>query len=158
MKKVQDNVHGLIKLSPLALEIINSNIFKRLKLLKQLGNGPEVFPTGNHTRFEHSIGVMHLASVAIEKLREKGVEITEAEKLCVEIGGLCHDLGHGPYSHLWERFVKARNVDWDHEKSSIEMFDLLIEGKSFSKPNINLFIQTTKSQSASTASSPRIWS
>ena len=74
------------------------------------GNCHEVYPTANHSRFEHCIGVMHLgkykqiprircqtliilATVAIEKLRASGARITEAEQLCVEIGGLCHDLG-----------------------------------------------------------------
>ena len=91
----------------------NNHIWSDIFISSFSGNGHEVFPTGNHTRFEHSIGVMHLgmqyinklissisptflsftASVAIEKLRERGVEISDADKLCVMIGGLCHDLG-----------------------------------------------------------------
>ena len=54
-----------MQLSPLAYKIINTTIFKRLKNLKQLGNSHEVFPSGNHTRFEHSLGVMHIGNYGV---------------------------------------------------------------------------------------------
>eukprot|EP00092_Neocalanus_flemingeri_P022108 GFUD01023983.1.p1 GENE.GFUD01023983.1~~GFUD01023983.1.p1 ORF type:complete len:491 (+),score=131.99 GFUD01023983.1:108-1580(+) len=126
-REIQDNVHGLITLSPLAYSIINTDVFKRLKQLKQLGNAHEVFPSGNHTRFEHSLGVMHIAGQLCEALGQG--EVTETDKLCVEIAGLCHDLGHGPYSHLWEVFVRSvdKNTKWTHEQSSLDMLDLILK-------------------------------
>jgi len=129
-REIQDNVHGLITLSPLAYRIINTTIFKRLKNLKQLGNSHEVFPSGNHTRFEHSLGVMHIAGELCQALRKTGkAEITNQDQLCVEIAGLCHDLGHGPFSHLWEVFVQSVNpkCGWTHEQSSLDMLDMIIE-------------------------------
>lgn len=130
-RSIQDNVHGLIVLPPLAYRVINTSVFKRLKSLKQLGCCHEVYPSGNHTRFEHSLGVMHVAGKLIDALAESN-QITEKDKLCVQIAGLCHDLGHGPYSHLWESFVMEANPDskWTHEKSSLDMLDYLLKDYS----------------------------
>ena len=68
-----------------------------------------------------------LAGKVVDELRLLGEDITPADKSCVEIAGLCHDLGHGPRSHLWENFCKLSNSSWYHEKSSLEILDLLIE-------------------------------
>uniref|UniRef100_A0A8D8YNU6 Deoxynucleoside triphosphate triphosphohydrolase SAMHD1 n=1 Tax=Cacopsylla melanoneura TaxID=428564 RepID=A0A8D8YNU6_9HEMI len=68
--------------------------------------------------------------------------ITPEEKLSVEIAGLCHDLGHGPWSHTWERFVKQFGHEWKHEQGSEEMLDYLIEDNNlapkFEEYNLNL--------------------
>jgi len=127
---VQDGVHGPIKLSPLAFKVINTREFKRLKRLHQLGNSHEVYPTATHSRFEHSLGVYHLASKTVKELKELVEGITPADQLCVEIAGLCHDLGHGPFSHLWEEFTRRAASGWDHEKSSLDLLDLLIENNN----------------------------
>jgi len=124
-KIFNDNVHGHIKVYPLCQMIINTSLFKRLKDVMQLGVLHEVFPTGNHTRFEHSLGVMHLARRLCLKLGA-----SEEDTAMVEIAGLCHDLGHGPYSHLWENFVRLANPDgakWEHEHSSFAIFKLILE-------------------------------
>jgi len=121
---ITDNVHGHIKVSPLAEQIINTSVFKRLKSITQLQAVHEVFPTGNHTRFEHSLGVMHLARSLCEALGA-----SKEDTHLVEIAGLCHDLGHGPYSHLWECFVRQQNPTsvWEHEETSFKMLLLAIE-------------------------------
>lgn len=129
-KHVQCNVHGLIELIPFARVVINSMIYKRLKGLKQLGNTHEVYPTANHTRFEHCIGVYHLAGVVCDRLKEIGMPVTEADKTCVQMAGLLHDAGHGPASHLWEPFSHGgAGAGWEHEDSSCEMIDLIIKDK-----------------------------
>lgn len=121
---ITDNVQGHIKVSQLAEKIINTSVFKRLKSIKQLQAVHEVFPTGNHTRFEHSLGVMHLARSLCEALGA-----SREDTRMVEIAGLCHDLGHGPYSHLWESFVRHQrpNIEWEHEESSFKMLLLAME-------------------------------
>jgi len=121
---ITDNVQGHIKVSRLAEKIINTSVFKRLKSIKQLQAVHEVFPTGNHTRFEHSLGVMHLARSLCEALGA-----SREDTRMVEIAGLCHDLGHGPYSHLWESFVRHQrpNIEWEHEESSFKMLLLAME-------------------------------
>ena len=71
--------------------------------------------------------ILLLAGKVVDEQRLLGEDITPADKSCVEIAGLCHDLGHGPRSHLWENFCKLSNSSWYHEKSSLEILDLLIE-------------------------------
>ena len=66
----------------------------------------------------------------MKELKELVEGITPADQLCVEIAGLCHDLGHGPFSHLWEEFTRRAASGWDHEKSSLDLLDLLIESES----------------------------
>ena len=110
-----DNVHGKIAVTDLEYQIINTSIFKRLKGIKQLGTVHEVFPTGEHTRFPHSLGTMHTARKGC-----KALQVDPQNQELVEVAGLCHDLGHGPFSHLWETFVKEANPGfrWEHEESS----------------------------------------
>ena len=99
-----DPVHGHIELPKYLMRIINTRQFQRLRNLMQLGVSSYVFPTGTHKRFEHSIGTSYLALKVAKKLKKKQPElgITERDVQCVAIAGLCHDLGHGPYSHLFD--------------------------------------------------------
>lgn len=129
-KTINDNVHGHIDIHPLCQSIIDTPQFDRLRSLRQLGSAHYVFPTAKHSRWEHSLGVMHLSGEMMDHLmRVRPGCADEKDKLCVMIAGLCHDLGHGPFSHLWESFVReARpDCDWTHEKTSIEILQHLID-------------------------------
>lgn len=103
-----DAVHGHIELHPLITAVIDTDQFQRLRRLKQLGVAYLVFPTASHNRFEHSIGVAHLAGRLATRLQagQPELAITEQDVLCVQIAGLCHDLGHGPFSHQFEDLIK----------------------------------------------------
>uniref|UniRef100_A0A8C9U3Z4 SAM domain and HD domain 1 n=1 Tax=Scleropages formosus TaxID=113540 RepID=A0A8C9U3Z4_SCLFO len=132
MKVFNDPVHGHIELHPLLVCIIDTPQFQRLRHIKQLGGGYFVYPSAAHNRFEHSIGVGHLAGLLVRALRERQPElqIDHRDMLCVQIAGLCHDLGHGPFSHVFEGMFmpKARpDFRWKHEMTSVEMFDHLIK-------------------------------
>ena len=62
------------------------------------------------------------------ELRKQHPELVdEKDVLCVMLAGLCHDLGHGPFSHLWEFFVHESGKEWHHETSSVLMLDYLIK-------------------------------
>uniref|UniRef100_A0A672L9W6 HD/PDEase domain-containing protein n=1 Tax=Sinocyclocheilus grahami TaxID=75366 RepID=A0A672L9W6_SINGR len=101
---LNDPIHGHIELHPLLLRFIDTPQFQRLRHIKQLGGAYLVFPGASHNRFEHSIGVGYLAGCLVQALIERQPEllITKQDVLCVQIAGLCHDLGHGPFSHMFD--------------------------------------------------------
>ncbi|XP_052040091.1 deoxynucleoside triphosphate triphosphohydrolase SAMHD1 isoform X2 [Apodemus sylvaticus] len=131
-KVFNDPIHGHVEFHPLLIRIIDTPQFQRLRYIKQLGGGYYVFPGASHNRFEHSLGVGYLAGCLVEALAENqpDLEISERDKLCVQIAGLCHDLGHGPFSHMFDgRFIPLARPDkkWRHEQGSIEMFEHLVK-------------------------------
>jgi HD superfamily phosphohydrolase len=109
-KVFNDPIHGHIDLSYLTTTVIDTPQFQRLRDISQLGGTYYVFPGAASHRFEHSIGVAFLARTYVQKLRENQPElnITDVDAACVEIAGLCHDIGHGPFSHLYDG--KARKT------------------------------------------------
>ncbi|XP_030645126.1 deoxynucleoside triphosphate triphosphohydrolase SAMHD1-like [Chanos chanos] len=123
-----DPIHGHIEMHPLFVKIIDTPHFQRLRNIKQLGGGYFVYPGASHNRFEHSIGVCHLAGKLIKTLQERQPDlgIDDKDVLCVQIAGLCHDLGHGPFSHLFQEFMEEIKPDWRHEDQSVKMFNHLI--------------------------------
>ncbi|KAI9591511.1 HD phosphohydrolase domain-containing protein [Syncephalis fuscata] len=131
-KVIADPVHGYIHMNEICLEIIDTVQFQRLRDLKQMGASYYVFPGASHCRFEHSIGVSYLAGNLVASFRhnQPELEINDSDIRCVQIAGLCHDLGHGPFSHMFDSvFIpKARpNVAWKHETASEMMLDYLID-------------------------------
>ncbi|RVE70637.1 hypothetical protein OJAV_G00066550 [Oryzias javanicus] len=126
-----DSIHGHVELHPLLVKIIDTPQFQRLRNIKQLGGGYLVYPGASHNRFEHSIGVAYLAGELAKTLQNNQPElkINERDILCVQIAGLCHDLGHGPFSHLFDQMFMPQacgNADWTHEMASLEMFEYLV--------------------------------
>ena len=110
---IYDIIHGNISLCSTAKKIIDTIEFQRLRDIKQLGCCYLVFPCAVHTRFEHSLGVYHLAKNYVDILNVDGKYFTEREKLCISIAGLIHDIGHGPYSHLFDDIVpKEKNHEY----------------------------------------------
>ncbi|KAL9679546.1 hypothetical protein QQ045_017411 [Rhodiola kirilowii] len=132
-KHVHDNVHGNIYLDPLSLKFIDTEQFQRLRDLNQLGLTHMVYPGAVHSRFEHSLGVYWLAGKAINILKSRqGSElgIDNNDVTTVKLAGLLHDVGHGPFSHTFEREILPRvlqGTKWSHEEMSLRMIDYIVD-------------------------------
>ena len=109
-----DPIYGLLKLNDAEREVIDTEPFQRLRRIRQLSSAYLVYPSANHTRFEHSLGAMHLAGVIGEVLLKKGyISSEDVDKL--RLAGLLHDVGHGPFSHLYEDVI-SKKYETNHEE------------------------------------------
>lgn len=106
-KKIfNDPVYGFITIpNQIILDLLDHPYFQRLTRIRQLGLTYLVYPGALHTRFHHALGALHLMTQAIDTLRSKEVEITNAEAEAVCIAILLHDIGHGPFSHALENAI-----------------------------------------------------
>ncbi|KAH7881867.1 hypothetical protein F5I97DRAFT_474016 [Phlebopus sp. FC_14] len=128
----KDAIHDYVSFSPWICSFIDTKHFQRLRYIKQLGITCYVFPGASHTRFEHCLGVGHLARLMAVHLRDThpSLDITDQHVECVELAGLCHDLGHGPWSHVWDGIFIPKALPgktWRHEDASEMMFDDMVE-------------------------------
>ena len=110
LKFIRDSVHGDLNLNELEVELIDSPQIQRLRRIKQLGFTYLVYPGANHSRFEHSIGTMYLASRLADNLL-----LDDHQKNIVRICAILHDSGHGPFSHVSEGFSRT------HEELTSEL-------------------------------------
>lgn len=111
--EIKDPVHGYIYITKAEKEIIDSYPFQRLRRIRQLAGSEYVYPGANHTRFEHSLGVMYLAGKVTENHNiSKMMSREEAEM--TKIAALLHDVGHGPFSHVFEH-VLIKRLNRTHE-------------------------------------------
>ncbi len=122
-KIINDPVFGFINIpSEFIYQLIQHPFFQRLNRIKQLGLTSFVYPGAQHTRFQHSLGAMHLMSEAIANLRIKGHGITSEEAEGVLAAILLHDIGHGPFSHVLE-YTLVKNIH--HESISLWMMEAI---------------------------------
>jgi HD superfamily phosphohydrolase len=110
MTTVKDSVHDHIEVTGVARELLDTPPVQRLRRINQLGTVVLVYPSANHTRFEHSLGVYHLADRALSQL---GIEGQQAER--VRAATLLHDIGHGPYSHNVEELLYRKTGKYHDE-------------------------------------------
>lgn len=103
-KIINDPVYGFVSIrSELVFQLIDHPYLQRLRRIKQLGLTDLVYPGAMHTRFQHTLGALHLMNQAIQTLRSKGHAITDDEAEGVSVAILLHDIGHGPFSHALEK-------------------------------------------------------
>ena len=132
-KTVYDPLYGHITFPKLMWDVIDTPQFQHLRKLHQLSTSYYTFMGVNHTRFEHCLGVGYLSRDLVTRcfniLKEHNEE-TEIYTQCVSVAGLCHDIGHGPFSHLFNHVLKKMGIDdWDHEKFGGKIIEDLINEK-----------------------------
>jgi HD superfamily phosphohydrolase len=112
-------IHGFIELNGWERDIINQPAFQRLRRIRQLGLTDYVYPGAMHTRFEHSLGVMHIATRMYDSIVARSAEVLKAElgynddglrrdRMIVRLAALLHDVGHAPLSHAAEEIMPTK--------------------------------------------------
>eukprot|EP00892_Ulva_mutabilis_P007280 jgi/Ulvmu1/4924/UM203_0003.1 len=130
-----DPVHCKIDVSASLIPLLSTKPFQRLRRLSQLGICNQIFPRANHTRFEHSLGVGHLARrwgerlsqqlepALLSEFSESECAASDVDLLRLELAGYAHDLGHGPLSHLFERLLATRACELEAEAEELYISD-----------------------------------
>ncbi len=131
VKYVRDPIHGYVGMTDVERHIIDTWPVQRLRGIKQLSIASVVYPGGDHTRFCHALGAMHVAGQIADALR-RSVEISNDEWQLVRLAGLVHDIGHGPFSHSYEEIlVKHRGMNHEQMGKDVvkksELADVLKE-------------------------------
>src|SRR5918995_1389694 len=106
--EITDPVHRYIGFSEVERDIIDTSVFQRLRRIRQLAGAHLVYPSAQHSRFEHSLGTMHIAGYAGENLLKKGFIGNEDNIQQLRLAALLHDVGHGPFSHLFEEVLESK--------------------------------------------------
>ncbi len=131
-KKIYDPIHGFIRIDEIEKDLIDSYPFQRLHYIRQLGLTYLIYPGATHTRFEHSLGVMHLSSIIFKRLCKTlrpdvfnevpriGSDDYIYSKQILRLAALCHDLGHLPFSHVAEKKLLDNK---GHEKWTLNLIE-----------------------------------
>ena len=139
---ILDPLYGQVGLTRIEKNVIQTEPFKRLKRIQQLGFASKIYPSATHTRFEHSIGTLHVTWTMFKKFVKNYVEQRKWANLDIlrffsdkviqgmRLAALLHDLGHGPFSHAFENAAKSLSIDFDHDQLTIY---LLIPKEPFKK-------------------------
>jgi uncharacterized protein len=130
-----DPIHDFVRTYGVEIKIIDNPIFQRLRRIRQLSGAHLTYPGAQHTRFEHSLGVMHIACQAGQALQEKGI-INSDDIENLRIAALLHDIGHGPFSHLFEE-VAQRKKKSSHEQLGRDLILKTEIGDLISKSGFN---------------------
>lgn len=105
--EIVDPIHDFIRIYEPEINVIDTAVFQRLRRIRQLAGAHLVYPSAQHSRFEHSLGVLHIAGQAASVLKDKGF-LNSDDVANLRLGGLLHDVGHGPFSHLFEEVLQKK--------------------------------------------------
>ena len=112
-KVLKDPVHSYIHINyEVVWNCLDSKEFQRLRRIRQLGGDFQVYPTAEHSRFSHSLGVYEIVRRMVTEIKSLSVELSEYDKICVMLAGLLHDVGHGPFSHAFENVTNHSHEDY----------------------------------------------
>ena len=113
IKVLKDPVHSYIHINyEIVWNCLDSKEFQRLRRIRQLGGDFQVYPTAEHSRFSHSLGVYEIVRRMVTEIKSLGMELSEYDKICVMLAGLLHDVGHGPFSHAFEHITNHSHEDY----------------------------------------------
>eukprot|EP01017_Pseudomicrothorax_dubius_P046440 TRINITY_DN8181_c0_g1_i1.p1 TRINITY_DN8181_c0_g1~~TRINITY_DN8181_c0_g1_i1.p1 ORF type:complete len:509 (-),score=70.18 TRINITY_DN8181_c0_g1_i1:40-1566(-) len=168
VRKINDPIHGFIRFEPSIWKFVDTRQFQRLRDVKQVGLCSYVFPGGTHTRFEHCLGTGFMASQLVSRLIDQQPQLVSDPtqkndyKECVTLAGLCHDLGHGPFSHVFDGCVIPEldpSTTWTHEQASEMLLDYMIDDNHIDiKPeNVKLIKSLIRGEQFSSNISPWIY-
>ncbi|KAL0221912.1 hypothetical protein RCL1_001766 [Eukaryota sp. TZLM3-RCL] len=143
-RSITDPVYQSYDLPKSCFQFIDTPEFQRLRDIKQLSTASYVFPTANHTRFDHSLGVAHLARSWATDFYIKHEQPRELRRNVdlVTFGALLHDIGHCAFSHSFDGLFlkKVRpEVQWTHEMGSVKLFEKMVDDYNldFTKQDAN---------------------
>lgn len=106
-KTVHDAIHGAIVIDDFLMNLVDLPPVQRLREIKQLGTAERLYPTANHTRFEHTLGTFYVAKNLLNQFEKNDdVEVPETKKREVKAAAILHDIGHLPLSHTSEMFLR----------------------------------------------------
>jgi len=135
---VKDPLYGEMKIPSKFFAYIDTPQFQRLRHIKQMGSLFYIYSTASHSRLEHSLGTCWLATKWLNHLKEHYKEdVDDIDIIRVQIAALCHDLGHGPFSNLFESLAKQENKNWKHERISCDILQEIYDQLGDDKKIIN---------------------
>jgi len=106
-RAIRDPIHGLVSRNKKEIAIMDTPAFQRLRRIRQLAMAHLLYPGALHTRFEHSVGAMHVAGLICQRLREHPeTKMNQEEEEMIRLAALLHDIGQGPFSHVSEFLLK----------------------------------------------------
>jgi uncharacterized protein len=111
---IKDPIYGYIRLTEVEKTIIDTLAVQRLRRIRQLAGAEYVYPAANHSRFEHVLGAMFLAGAVVDNLP---LPMSPEEKQKIRLAALLHDVGHAPFSHLFEPLL-LKYLGRNHEDMS----------------------------------------
>ena len=128
-------------------EFIDCPEFRRLREIKQLGVSHYIFPSAMHTRYEHCIGTWSVAKNLLDNLQKMSmgdIEFEENDLRNIMVAALCHDIGHGPFSHTFDNhFIQPLfpDLNWSHEQQGVELIEYIIDNNhidDFTKNDVRM--------------------
>ena len=128
-------MHGYVYITENEKKLIDSYPVQRMRRLRQLAGSEYVYPGANHTRFEHCLGVMYLAGRVAENHNLSRV-VSDEETEMIRVSGLLHDVGHGPFSHVFEQLL-IKDLEKTHEDITSWIIEKSELGDNIGKMGLN---------------------
>lgn len=150
-KVIRDPIYDYISIDGAdlwLLDLLDAPELQRLRYIHQLGVSYLVYPGASHTRFEHTLGVLHLMHFALDCLKKIGCPIDGQTRKCLLAAAVIHDIGHGPFSHLLEKHFGGDHEEWSCKiaESKDTVVNRVLRGQGIVATTVSLIRKTEWSQ------------